>query len=67
MRMDAILPDRETAVKNGWTHQVQWIEGGNRCFFRCTSGREADARADKLVALGEKPVVIDLRDALQLH
>jgi hypothetical protein len=65
--VDIILPDRETAIKRGWTHQVQWIENGRPCFFRCTSGHQADERADMLVRSGEKPVVIDLRDALQLH
>ncbi|HZP77513.1 MAG TPA: hypothetical protein VFB45_15320 [Pseudolabrys sp.] len=65
--MDVVLPDRETAVKRGWTHQVQWIDDGKPCFVRCRSGREADARADRLKAIGAKPVVFDLRDALQLH
>lgn len=65
--MDIVLPDRAFAEKKGWTHQVQWIEDGRPCFVRCTSGREADARADALAKTGAKPVVIDLRDALQLH
>jgi hypothetical protein len=65
--MNAILPDRETANRNGWTHQVQWIEDGKRCFVRCKSGHYADEWADKLKRNGEKPVVFDLRDLLQLH
>lgn len=63
----AILPNRDIAVRNGWTHQIQWVEDGKRCFVRCKSGREADAWADKLKKSGEKPFVIDLHDALQLH
>lgn len=62
-----ILPDRETAKRNGWLFQVQWIEGGNRCFVRCKSGNEADHWADKLRRDGQKPIVTDLQDALQLH
>lgn len=65
--MDIIFPDRETAIKRGWTHQVQWVEDGKPCFCRCTSGRAADARADELTRLGEKPVVIDRSDAMQLQ
>jgi hypothetical protein len=65
--MDAMLPDREFAKSKGWTHQVQWIEQGNPCFHRCTSGRQADEWADKLQRQGLKPMVIDLIDALQLH
>lgn len=65
--MDLIIPDRETARRNGWTYQVQWIEDGNPCFVRCKSGRQADAHADKLRKDGLHPVVTDLRDALQLH
>lgn len=65
--MDLIIPDRETAKRNGWTHQVQWIEDGKPCFVRCKSGREADAWADKLQRGGNKPVVTDLVNALQLH
>lgn len=65
--MDHILPDREFAVAKGWTHQVQWMEGKLPCFTRCKSGREADARADALIKQGMAPVVIDLRDALQIH
>lgn len=65
--MDIILPDREFAAQKGWTHQVQWMEDGRPCFVRCMSGREADARADALKKAGAKPVVIDLKDALQLH
>jgi hypothetical protein len=61
------LPDRETARARGWTHQVNWMEGQLPCFVRCTSGREADVRADALVKLGVQPHVIDLTDALQLH
>lgn len=64
--MNFILPNREAAVKCGWTHQVQWIEDGKPCFFRCTSGREADERANGLKRMGQKPVVIDLLDALQI-
>lgn len=65
--MDIILPDREVAKAQGWTHQVQWTDGVRPCFYRCKSGAEADARADALVKQGEKPVVVDLIDALQLH
>lgn len=65
--MDLIIPDRETAKRNGWTHQVQWIEDGKPCFVRCKSGRAADVWADKLRKEGNKPVVTDLIDALQLH
>lgn len=65
--MDLIIPDRETAKRNGWTHQVQWVQGGKPCFVRCKSGREADAFADKFSRAGHKPVVVDLTDILQLH
>jgi hypothetical protein len=65
--MKIIRPDRETARKRGWTHQVQWVDGGLPCFVRCKSGREADSYADELKKSGAKPVVIDLHDALQLH
>lgn len=65
--MDAIIPDRETAKRNGWVFQVQWIERGNPCFKRCKSGADADAFADMLRKSGEKPTVYDLRDLLQLH
>lgn len=65
--MDIIFPAREMIKKQGWTHQVQWIEDGRPCFIRCRSGREADHYADKLTKSGEKPVVIDLIDAMQLH
>ncbi len=39
--MDLIIPDRETAKRNGWTHQVQWIEDGKPCFVRLKNGRAA--------------------------
>lgn len=65
--MDIIFPAREMIAKNGWTHQVQWMEDGRPCFIRCRSGREADFYADKLKNSGEQPVVIDLIDAMQLH
>lgn len=65
--MDIILPAREAAEAYGWKYQVQWIEGGNRCFMRFKFGHAADAHADKLRRAGLSPVVIDLRDALQLH
>jgi hypothetical protein len=65
--MNEILPDRETTVKQGWTHQVQWTDDGKPCFVRCKSGAEADRQANRLRRAGAKPFVIDLRDALQLH
>lgn len=65
--MEAILPDRQTAKRNGWTHQVQWMEQGNPCFIRCKSGGEADRSAERMTKLGCSVVVIDLTDALQLH
>lgn len=65
--MNVILPDRKTAEQNGWNWQVQWIENGNPCFIRCKSGVSADAHADKLKRSGLSPIVVDLRDALQLH
>ena len=64
--MKIILPDRDTAIRHGWKFQVQWIENRNPCFIRCTSGREADARAAKLRKAGAAPVVVDLVDALQI-
>jgi hypothetical protein len=65
--IDVILPARDVAETKGWTHQVQWVEQGNRCFYRCKSGHEADAWAEKLQRQGLHPVVVDLKDALQLH
>lgn len=65
--MTPILPAREAVETKGWTHQVQWVEHGNPCFHRCTSGAQADAWADRLAREGLAPLVIDLRDALQLH
>lgn len=65
--MEAIVPDRRTAERYGWTFQVQWIDEGKPCFIRCKSGREADGHADKLRKTGAQPVVFDLRDLLQLH
>lgn len=66
--MKHILPDRETAKAKGWTHQVQWLEGDRLpCFIRCLSGEDADAEANRLARSGHTPIVIDLRDALQLH
>ena len=65
--MKWLLPEREFAKKVGFTHQVQWVEGGNPCFVRCKSGQAADAWADKLRAQKLSPTVIDLTDALQLH
>lgn len=64
---DPILPARETAERMGWKYQVQWVESGKRCFIRCKTGEQADAHADKLRKSGEKPIVIDLRDLLQVH
>jgi hypothetical protein len=58
--VEHIIPDRETAKMKGWTHQVQWMDGGLPCFVRCRSGREADARADRLEKQGLRPLVIDL-------
>jgi hypothetical protein len=65
--MEIIIPDRETAKRNGWAYQVQWIEEGHPCFIRCKTGAQADAHADKLRKEGAKPVVTDLQDILQLH
>lgn len=65
--MDWILPDREAAMKKGWTHQVQWIDGGRPCFIRCKCGAAADAHATLLRKKGAMPIIIDLTDALQLH
>jgi hypothetical protein len=63
--MKHILPSREAAAAKGWTHQVQWMEDGVPCFARFYSGEDADICADGRKAFGA--VVIDLRDALQLH
>ena len=63
----SILPNREFAQRKGWTHQVEWLDDGRPCFVRCTSGAEADTKADNLKKLGCNVTVIDLRDALQLH
>lgn len=46
------LPDRETAIARGWTHQVQWMDGVLPCFSRVTSGAEADDKADALKKRG---------------
>lgn len=61
---DFILPLREAAIAKGWTHQVQWTQDGKPCFMRCKSGHEADAWADKLKKFD--PVLVDLKDALQI-
>jgi hypothetical protein len=63
--MRLILPDRDAPKRKGWTHQVQWVEGGNPCFVRCKSGQEVDAWADRLRKQGFAPIVIDLADAMQ--
>lgn len=65
--LQALLPAREAMEVYGWTHQVQWTSGGNTCFVRCTSGKAADKFADDLRKQGEKPVVFDLRDLMQIH
>lgn len=65
--MSNMLPDRETAARMGWTHQVEWIERGCPCFIRCNSGQIADAKADALKRQKLSPVVIDLGEALRVH
>jgi hypothetical protein len=61
-----ILPNREKALKEGWTHQVQWTEEGNPCYIRCKSETEAELVADKL---GSRlsPFIIDLVEAMKVH
>jgi hypothetical protein len=65
--MKTPIPDRETMLIQGWTHQVQWVDGKLPCWVRCKSGAEADARADKLKKQGCDVEVIDLRDIMQIH
>ena len=65
--MKPVLPDRETALRCGWRWQVQWIEDGRVCFIRCTSGREADLRADKLRGLGCETETFSLEQLLELQ
>jgi hypothetical protein len=56
-----MIPDRQTAIARGWTHQVQWMEDGRPCFVRCISCAQAESRAAEIEKTGEEPVVIDLR------
>jgi len=65
--MEHILPAREFAQTKGWTHQVQWMEGKLPCFVRCKSAAHADSVARDVKRRGVDPIIIDLRDALQLH
>lgn len=58
-RVATVVPDRETARRHGWTHQVAWRDG-SPCFVRVKSGRAAGAWANRLRAEGHEVVVIDL-------
>jgi hypothetical protein len=40
------LPDPNIARMKGWTHQVDWIDGANPCFYRAKSLLEAEKWAD---------------------
>ena len=61
--LSVMMPDRETMLKQAWTHQVQWIEEGKPCMLRRRSKEQAEREADTLRAGGLRPVVIDLHAA----
>lgn len=66
-QMSDKLPDRETAERMGWTHQIDWTDEGLPCFIRCKSKDEAERRADDLRSQWLIVTVTDLREALMVH
>lgn len=59
------LPSLETANKNGWTHQVEWVEDGKPCFVRCKSIHKTNEWINNLTKEGLKPTVIDMLAVLK--